>query len=46
VRPVAKKWIRGEIDRLAIEQGCYFDVSIGKKWIRGERVDLPHQSLI
>jgi phage terminase large subunit-like protein len=27
---VAKKWIRGPADRLAIEQGCYFDPSIGK----------------
>jgi len=27
---VARKWIRGEADRLAIAQGCYFEPAIGK----------------
>ena len=30
VAKVARKWIRGEADRLAIAQGCYFEPSIGK----------------
>jgi phage terminase large subunit-like protein len=30
VPAVAKKWIRGPVDKLAIEQGCYFDPAIGR----------------
>lgn len=30
-RPVAKKWIRGPVDELAIREGCYFDESKGRR---------------
>lgn len=28
---VAKKWIRGQVDRVAISQGCYFDAEAGQR---------------